>query len=406
MSLKESLKDCRLRYISSPDHKIIDDETLEINDYLNSYFDEERLICNHLIINGKSLNYIGNIHKINILEVNTSNMILTISNMNSLEKIILGKDCKNVNIFGEFDNLKEIICLNDLTSLNFNCKCKQKLIIQNKNIKTLNFSGHYNDFIELNYDYLIDNIIYNDFFYNINALNIYYNTTFSGNIDKNIETLNICYDCNINGLFDNIKTINIMKECKEVILNGIYNNLKDINFDGNLDYLELKGNFKQRINIYNKIKYIKTLKFSGILDYGYIYFSRYVIEIIYENYNLSYSDKYGLHIYNNTTFINCIFNTIFIEKNIIINNISSTISNIIIQNKKYIFDCYDITLNGVYPNLKKITCNCNLEHFYLNGIFNSSFIIVNKNIDYLTLNHNITSYSITNKDLIKNIILI
>jgi len=288
MSLIESLKKCKYGCMYITKYTIVNEDTLIIDDYPHCIFDEDRLICDHLIINGTKLMNVKNINNINILEVNTSNMFLTITGRrtNTIEQIILGKDCKNVNIFGEYNNLKEIICTNELITLNINCNCQQKLTIKNLNIKNLNFLGHYNDFIELDYNYSIDNIIYNDFYYNMNALNIYYNTTFTGNIDKNIETLNICNNCIINGLFDNIKTINIMKECKEVILNGVYNSLININIEDNLNYLELKGNFKQKIYINNKKKYIETLKLEGTIIINDLY-SLYINEIIYENFNLT-----------------------------------------------------------------------------------------------------------------------
>ena len=281
---------------------------------------------------------------------------------NNVNQIIINKNIDFIN--------------NDIT-INFDNLQNLKKVICYKDIYRLSFIGKYNNFE------LYNNKIYNLFF--SNPIKIINNDLING-ITIDFEK----YELNIN----NLKTITLSEKCKNIIIKGNYEKLYEIICNGDLDYLELNGIFKQKIHINNKN--INQIKINGYFN-NFTTHPKKINTYMFENYNRIDKIKTKYCCFKNIIFLNN--NNI---DNLIINencNLSGNFENI--KEIKIKKNCKNVILKGNYSNLEKINCEVYLDYLELNGNFEKNLELNNKNINKLKLyNCKINDFKILKSSLI------
>jgi len=376
--------------------KNIDDNTIDINNKDSYYIFKNNNIKNikfnnneKIIINGEinedNINLYGNVDILELKYFNVNSEILDFSNLKINKQLI---------ITGNYPNLKGIICNNiDLIILNIHNinedliinKAKYILIDKNNTTKLNNYN-------------LLPNIIFGigDMCYKLYNIDNIYDTT-KKELEFNINDYSIFKDLELKDIIiDNEKNYKL----NDYILKGKYNNLEKIYIYGDINNLELNGDFENSdfyININGFTKNKTNIKFIGTYkEINYIYIEQgreYINNLLFENF-----------ICKNDIYLNC--NTIFI-KNVDVNGLIisvddnlkfigdfSKVDNIffgIITNKE---NNYNIELNGNFSNLKVLKkCDdtiCNFNSLYLNSnnYLINELIIENSNYKELKLSGN------------------
>ena len=328
---------------------------------------------------------------------NIKKLIIINENNNKLRNIKITFNFNNIIIKGNYPNLEKINCkCNKIDYLelngNFETKFNIKQLNLNDYINILKFIGTFNNFLcktKINLK-IFDNYI---------SLTNNENKIINGNTiflkDNQYKCLKIKNNCIINNKNSNINNIIIYENCNNIILKGNYPNLKTIECLGDLDYLELNGNFEKNLELNNKN--INKLKFSGNFKLCSITNSK-INNFIFDN-------------------CNCIRNVLYVDNNI------TFLNNVNIQ--KLIFNKYIYEIKGNLSNIKEIEYNnckdlkeipykfVNIEKLKLtncNNIFNIPNIFYNlKKLELKNCNNikkipiNLNYLDINNCNNIKNI---
>ena len=363
----------------------IEEFVLNDLDNLNINFND----IENLNLNCDNLKNIRNINGIKSLTVNSKNNLeINFNDDNNLNDIIIKNNCKNIIIKGNYSNLNNICCENNIDYLELNGKFNQLITIKNKKIKVLKLIGTFKDFNINKIDKNINLIIYEN--YNSESLTCYNNVKL---INSQINNIIIKKDIKLTAETDNnnIKHITIDgdgEDCKNIIIKGNYPNLRNIDCNNKINYLELNGNFDGLFQIYNAYS-IDVLKFCNSVINNSYFSHNNIFKCIYENviYN---NEEEALKVFTNSKFINCNINYLYINKDVEIEGNFDNVKKLRIYNQNikeipyhfinlkelYLFDC--INLNYLSDNLT------NLEKLHIYNCTNLKDIPSNlTNLKYL-----------------------